>query len=432
MSVGRRIRIVTMVSVVGLASGCTGGAAPSSPTAATPSPTAIATVSTEPAPTAKPSKAATAAPPSQPIQVVSPFEDSDVGCTIGAVEAAESNLAPLTTLADCREPVEFSKQVQSGGFVTTDSCGQAVLNSKCGTIYVFQDSGLRFSTCDLETASSGAGCLTDGTIAWNNSCPAGVAEIVTPTASITLNGTWVSATYLPDRQLSLFTVLEGEAVATPLDPSGSPSGAPQDIPRDAFWFTGPDGEPAIVGGLDAQRVHPIEALPPVIVELQLESWIAAVKARADADGVRSGLEADPVINIRARGGPIDDEQRGLPLQNSLLMAMDWSSALTQTFPDGNGSIFMLIGDFPSRNAAFMSHSPEAAAEVIRDIGLAGTSITLIVEDSGELPSLGKNYSAFLQEVNLDIEFVALPPDDAAALYEERGSADLPTIWLSTR
>ena len=430
----RTRRIVTMVFVVAVVSGCAGGATPTpppsppSPTAPTAAPSVLPAASTPPSPSASPSQA-TAATPSTPTQVVSPFHDSVVGCSIGAVQVAESNLGQLTALTDCRDPVRPTKRVLGGGFVTTDPCGQAVLDSKCGRIYVFQDSGLRFSTCDQQTAISAAGCLTDGTMAWDNTCPGGVATIVTPTASITLNGTWISATYMPDRQLSLFTVLEGDAVATAVDATGVPSGVPQDIPRDSFWFTGPaGGEPANVGGLEAGATHPLEQFGPVIAELQLESWMAAVKTRAAADGVKTELPAKPVINLRARGGPFDDQF----VQDALLLSTEWPVVIRELFGDGETTLFALIGDRAPSNLSFWSKDFIVAKGLIEDRKLGGTSVVLIADDVGRLDALGKNFVPALQEINLNVEFVILPPDDAARLYEERGSRGEPTIWLSSR
>jgi hypothetical protein len=428
-------RLVAMVLIAAVVSGCSAAvpsSAPSPPPAATltPTPTPPSPPS-PPSPTAIPTHVATPVPPTAPTEAVSPFDDSTVGCSIGAVQVAETNAAPLTALAACQDPVQFATHVRSGGLVTTDPCGQAVLDSRCGRIYVFQDSGLRFSHCDQQTAFSAAGCLTDGTIAWNNTCPAGVATIVSPNASIELHGTWVSATYLPDRQLTLFTVLEGQAVATPLDATGAPSGVAQDIPRNTFWFTAPldpAGQPVTVGGVAAQAVRPIEEIEPVIGELQLESWMAAVKTRAGTDGVKSDLPAKPVVNVRGRGGPFDDKA----IQEALLSSMDWQTAITNEFPGGESTVFGLIGDGAPSNLAFQPLDLEAARGLIERSGLVGTPVTVIVDDSEHAPSLAKNYTAALEDIYLRVEFVALPPEDGAKLYEERGSRGLPTIWLSSR
>lgn len=273
------------------------------------------------------------------------------------------------------------------------------------------------------------GCLTDGTLAWNNTCPAGVATIVTPTASIALHGTWISATYLPDQQLSLFTVLEGEAVATPLDATGTPSGDPQEIPRGTFWFTAP-GDPTKVGGLDPQVAHPLERIEPVIEALQLESWMAAVKARAEADGVRAALPEKPVINVRARGGQLDDKVN----QEALLLAGDWQGEVANSIPPEKVAIFALIGDRPPSNLALHSQDVETALARIDQAKLGDTTIVLIADEmrDPDVVALGKIYAAALESVKLTVEVVILPPDDAARLYEERGSQTLPTIWLSTR
>ena len=73
-----------------------------------------------------------------------------------------------------------------------------------------------------------------------------------------------------------------------------------------------------------------------------------------------------------------------------------------------------------------------ASLMIGPSGLADASIALVVDDVGEVPSLGKIYAAALEAVKLRVEFVVLPQDEASQLYEKRGSGGQPTIWLSTR
>lgn len=434
MNIGRRLlRIVALALVAAVAFGCGAAATPSPfpPTAAasagqavqTPTPTISSTASHVTPPSSS---------PSSQTQFVTPFDDSDVGCTIGKVLATESNTAAPSALTDCRDPVRFSKRVLAGGLVTTDPCGEAVLNSPCGTIYVFQDSSLRFSPCEQHTARTSSGCLADGTIAWNNTCPGGVAAIVTPSAGVTLNGTWIAATYLPDRQLSLITVLEGDAHAIALDPSGAPIGDGQDVPTDTFWFSGANGDPATVGGLDGQRAYPLDQMRDVIAELQLESWMAAVNARAEADGIKTDLPAKPVINVRAHGGGFDDQRSGLLFQNAVLLAMEWPSSVAELFPDGNGAIFALIGDSPSRNLAFVPQAFDVASKTIDDVGLAGTSVVLIADKDDHTVRLADTYRRYLQKLRLEVDVQVLAPDEAARLYEDLGAQGRPTIWLSTR
>jgi hypothetical protein len=360
--------------------------------------------------------------------VVTPYDDSDVGCTIGRVEASESNQASLTQLTDCQDPVRFSKRVLAGGLVTTDPCGQAVINSPCGTIYVFHDSGLTFSPCDRQSSTSASGCLVQGMIAWDNKCPEGVAEIYTPSARMTLSGTWISAAYVPDQRVALFTVLEGRAQASPLDGSGTPIGRPTDVPAGTFWFSGPAGEPANVGGLEGQQAYTLDQLPPVVAQLQLESWMAAVKVRAAADGIPTDLQTPPVINVRAQGGRLDDPVA----QDGLLLAMDWPGSFREQFPDGNGTIFGLIGSRAPTNLAFSSQDLEAAFALVERAGAAGASLVLIVDKAGSLPLLGERYASLLKDLHFDVDLQIPGPDEAARLYNERAAKGQPTIWLTTR
>jgi hypothetical protein len=425
MGIGRRTTPVAALGLVIILTSSCQQAAPASTTptpAGSPSP-AVASPSATPAPSAVPPS-----PTATPAGFVTPFQDSDLACTIGHVEAAETNVATLTPVTDCAAQPNFTRRVLAGGLVTTDPCGQAVLNSKCGTVYVFQDSTMRFSACDQQTTTSGTGCVADGTIAWNNTCPNGVAAVLTPAARLELDGTWISATYLPDRQIALFTVLAGSARATPLDASGAPIGDGVEVQRESFWFSGTNGEAAIVGGFDGQRAYPIEQMPQVIEELQLASTVAAIGAQAATDGIRTELPAPRVINVRGRGGPLD----ATAVQQAVLLAMDWPSRISQLFPDGDGKIFALIGEAAPRDLAFSSQDFASAAKTIEDLKLTGSRISVIADRDDRVLRLAEVYLPMLKELRLVPELTILGPDDALALYEKSGSAGEPTIWLSTR
>ena len=74
------------------------------------------------------------------------------------------------------------------------------------------------------------------------------------------------------------------------------------------------------------------------------------RAQAAADGIRTELPAPRVINVRGRGGPLDETA----VQQAVLLAMDWPSRISQLFPDGDGKIFALIGEAAPRDLAFSS------------------------------------------------------------------------------
>jgi len=425
-------RAIVMGTVVALVGAC-GGSPPASPSP-TVNPThshAVASSSVSTGPTSTPSRPPSTSPPAgpttTPVGYVSPLHDSDLACAIGQVEAAETNAAPVTPVTDCAPQPRFSKRIRNGGLVTTDPCGEAILDSKCGTVYVFQDSEMRFSACDRQTTTA-AGCIT-GTMAWDNTCPEGVASIVSPPARLDLHGTWISATYLPQRQIALFTVLEGEARAIPIDATGAPIGDGVDVPAGTFWFGGINGQPATVAGLEEHQAYAIERLPAVVEELQLASVMAAISRQATSDGVRSTIDTPNVINIRARGGPFDK----VDVQQALLLAMDWRTAAKVAYPDGNGRIYALIGDIAPGDTASLSRDFAAAAKAIEAAGLTDTTVNVVADEDAAVRQVVDRYLGVLKELRLTPRFGGfLAPEKAAKQYEDLGSKGEPTIWLSTQ
>ena len=138
MGIARRTPPAIVLGLVIILTGSCQEATPASP-APTPGGSPSPAVATPPATSAQSRSPVPPSPTATPAGFVTPFQDSDLACTIGHVEAAETNVATLTPVTDCAAQPKFTRRVLAGGLVTTDPCGQAVLNSKCGTVYVFQE-----------------------------------------------------------------------------------------------------------------------------------------------------------------------------------------------------------------------------------------------------------------------------------------------------
>jgi LysM repeat protein len=98
-------------------------------------------------------------------------------------------------------------------------------------------------------------------------------------------GGWVY-TDLPEQQLSLIMVFEGQVSAHPvLNADTYDQGAAVDIVVGYFWFSTPGATAEPIAGLAARELHSFDQLLPVVEELNLWQWIERITLRADMDGI---------------------------------------------------------------------------------------------------------------------------------------------------
>ena len=176
---------------------------------------------------------------------------------------------------------------QAGSWVTTDENGEGWLDiDDCLLIYVFQTSQLVKSACPKSDLTSGnVTCSLEGTSAFNNSCGSQVV-IQTPSASFNLTGTWVSVTYLPQSEVTIILVPEGNILAQPVtEASTFALESPTTVRAGQFWYTMPDDRLTAIDGLQPRTPHDLSELPAVLDNFQLRPWIYRIQERARRDRV---------------------------------------------------------------------------------------------------------------------------------------------------
>jgi hypothetical protein len=316
--------------------------------------------------------------------------------------------------------------------VTTDANGEAVIDTdRCGRIFLFQSSSLKASPCRADTPASGQFCLLENSAAWQNEC-SGVAQIVTPTGAVTLQGTWLSVTYSPDRQVTLVCVFEGRAIATPFTSLlGDRAGSRAIVEPGTFWFTSPDDRMDEVGGLEPRNTYDFERLPAVMEELGLNSWFAAIATRARADGVDThAFPRTPTINVRAGGAELDRVEA----QDGVLNSTDWATEWSRLFPDGDVAITALMGTDPPKDLRFWAADVERAVSQLKRAGAGGMTPTILVESDDRIIEIGKTVASSLTLLRITvIDFlIADSPEIAARTFNELIAKGRAVIWLSTR
>lgn len=212
----------------------------------------------------------------------SPAETPPPSCPVGAAERTKG----------CNEFTVLSPRVKKEGAVWTDagwyplaagetlsvdSGGEAELNfSECwsGHLYAFEDSSGDFRVQRCRKFESDSGSLWCFTGFWYVDCK-GEYTLLTGSAQIEKRGTTLWVMYLPEDNLTLVVVLEGEVEIRPVESYPSTLGPATTLTAEEFYFTMPDAEMHDIAGLAPRSVYLYDELEPLVGELGIEDWIGA-------------------------------------------------------------------------------------------------------------------------------------------------------------
>jgi hypothetical protein len=264
---------------------------------------------------------------------------------------------------------------------------------------------------------------------------------------IELEGTWLSVTYLPERQLSIVEVLEGSAQVRPvLNAEIFDLGDPVEVRQGRSWFSAPDDRLAELGDLPARRE--LGNLPPEINEL-LQPWQAQEQARTIEDGVSlpgqpSGdvpqPDRDVIVQLTGGGDFLEDKR----VEDALLGAVDWPALMQDVFPDQSPSILVELPEERrlleklDPNTALLNevrawpYDPERSRSLLAEAGYPdGLTVRLLYPQGDEqLAFAAERMTGHLNELGLKVAQEQVPFDN----IHERGltmiAAGEPVLWLS--
>ena|SRR6266850_2325672 len=192
-------------------------------------------------------------------------------------------------------------KLRNGDHVRTDPNGEAALNIlDCMTLYVFNNSGLVRSACPRSSSRGGSVyCAQQGTSLFNNKC-GGKVVIETGSAEIQLEGTYLSVTYEPSKQLTLVMVLQGKVRVWPVTNFEEHTlGEPIEVAEGNLFLSVPDNKKDEISSQDWGEVlrqpQPLNQIGALIEPLGLSKWLDKIRQHAKTDGIvppRGSFEID--------------------------------------------------------------------------------------------------------------------------------------------
>jgi hypothetical protein len=374
-----------------------------------------------------------------PVAVIQPA--ADVHCEQARVWAGAAESDPLPEMASCG-PASGWQGLAAGGWVTTDDDGEAWLDiNGCQTIYLYQRSDLRKSSCS--GASGSAVCSISGTSAYNNSCSSEVI-IETPTSRVNLAGTWVAITYLEDLQLSLISVFDGAAFVEPvLEIEQGRLGDPIEVKANQFIFTAPDDRARNIADLPVREPISFDELGRIVTALQIEPWYERVFDQAITDEVldqvsglldpSSGEPPDGVggLEIWFEGGGAALED--LRVQEAVLRSVPYLDLIGELFPEQERAFIWDVG--AASYEGNIELDQDKALVLLEEAGYSGDFFFLLIYSRGDknINALAGSMVDWLSKVRIGVEQVeAGSPEEADKLintFLDNGDA---VIWLNTR
>jgi hypothetical protein len=329
--------------------------------------------------------------------------------------------------------------------LVTDDNGEAELNfSDCwpGQLWLFGNTVTEIGVRDCrksEFDEISNLCVPDGTL-FSGKC---LGEFSVSTASVRLTklGSSFTVTALPgNRDISLVVVLEGAVKVEPVlsfDPTRLGEGS--DVVGGEFYFTMPDAMLSDVAGFPPRRLHSVSDLYPVVRELGIEPWIGIVGERAESLGVLPDnwprelvgpgvtVPPEPGWVVSMGGGELNDTR----IQEALVRAVDWSSALKQV-ADGVGTVTAQIGDKPVDVIKQLPYDPELSKALLDEAGYRQQGVTVMFPTGDEqLGEAAKWVMEYLGGMGIEVVLKEGPGDELGRLITSvRATSGRPVMILS--
>jgi hypothetical protein len=323
-----------------------------------------------------------------------------------------------------------------GSQASTDDIGIALLEGSASVgncrIFVFKTTTLKKSACQPGTfAGSNSSCVEAGSALFNN-CSGHI--VISASGVAEHKFTALSATYLPEQQITLFYALEGAVEVTPLRELGNYENMAESVNLEAgqYLYTAPDERMIEMMGIPMRVPMQADTIRPLLDELELWDWMEQTQRAVDSEGLPvEVVPPEPVgqIILNVSGGPLDDPAG----QQAILQAVPWQD-LTARATGGQEISFSVSGFSQGEplDARNYPYDPVKAANALRDLdyGQGFGAIFIVPEGNETLRLLAQSSLPSLLKLGIEASIREVSVDEMQKLVESLLSDGVPFFWLT--
>lgn len=301
------------------------------------------------------------------------------------------------------------KDLYAGDSVRTDQFGEAELRLVgCdGSVWVFDNSSLSVWKCTKQAEAEKEGwCIEEGSAGFNTMCAARFDIVDTPSAQVNIRATAFSVSFVPDRRLTLVTVLRGVVEVAPvINTDTLEIGEPEPVRAGYFLYTMPGERSPEISAVEARTPQPLYKLPLIVDELGIRDWMDDITRWGDSQGL---LEPNvwPFLGLILDfdGGQLEDPR----VQEAFVTAIDRKAVLNQAFPDEEVEFTAVIDNEP-RDAFTIPYDPEGATAWLAEAGYDyGQLVTVIFPgDDDQTVTAAKWIAGQLSLVDIEVKLAPL-------------------------
>jgi hypothetical protein len=313
------------------------------------------------------------------------------------------------------------KDLFAGDSVRTDGDGEAELRLVgCdGSVWVFDSSTLSVWTCTKKAESDKEyWCTEEGTAGFNISCSSRFDVVDTPSAQVNIQATAFTITYLPERQLTLVTVLHGAVEVAPvLNMETLEIGPAVDVEAGYFLYTMPGEIPPEIGNVPARAPRPLYELPLIVDELGIRGWMDDITGWADVEQISQTWWTYPSITLNPDGGQLADPR----VQEAFVFAIEQEVILADIFGDEAPQLVAIIGLEPVAASTF-PYDPDQAQALLDEAGYDREQLVFIAfpEEDTQVAQVAKQIAGELSRINIPVELLPLSTVDLTGIRAEFG------------
>jgi hypothetical protein len=330
-------------------------------------------------------------------------------------------------------PLGYKTNTDQSGIALLEGQAQA---GKC-KIYVFRDTSLTQSACVPGTFNaSNSSCVEAGSALYNK-CTGHI--VITASGVAQHKFTALSATYLPDSQITLFIALEGALEVTPLNTLNeyNPDLNTIQLEQGNFLYTAPDDHMQGIAGLTMREPHPISEIRPLVDALDLWKWIDQLQPAIDQEdlGVQVVPTAEPAyaadVIINMAGGPFNQPAG----REAVMHAAPWLDIL-QRLVDGQNVRVTGQWTEPGNelDGANYPFNLDLAQKLLSSVDYSsGFGVQMFVPaGDDQLIALAQEAARSMGQVGMDTSVIPATDVDLKSQVDVNLAAGYIVIWLQRR